>query len=66
MLLYIYLEGLFFFFLGPHLQHMGVPRLGGQVRAAAAGLHHNHSKARSELRLATYITAHGKAGSLTH
>ena len=28
----------FFLFLGPHLQHMEVPRLGGQIRAAAAGL----------------------------
>ena len=38
-------------FLGPHLHHMEVPRLGGQIGAAAAGLHHSHSHARSELHL---------------
>ena len=45
----------FFFFLvfviGLHLWHMGLPRLGGESRAAAARLHHSHSKARSELHL---------------
>ena len=39
----------FFFFLGPHLHHMEVPRLG--IGATAAGLHHSHSDAGSELRL---------------
>ena len=40
------------FFLGPHHQrHMEVPRLGFQIRAAAAGLHHNHSNATFELCL---------------
>ena len=34
-------------FLGPYLRHMEVPRLGGQIRATAAGLHHSHSNARS-------------------
>ena len=34
----------------------------GWIRATAAGLHYNHSHAAS----ATYTTAHGKAGSLTH
>ena len=34
-----------FFFLGPHLQHMEVPRLG----------------LKSELQLSVYITAHGNA-----
>ena len=37
----------YFVFLGPHLRHMEVPRLGGPIRAAAAGLHHSHSHARS-------------------
>ena len=40
-----------FVFLGLHLQHVEVPRLGGLIRAVAAGLHHGHSNARSELRL---------------
>ena len=37
------------FFLGPHLQHVQVPRLRGQIGAAAASLHHSHSNARSKL-----------------
>ena len=45
----------FFFFLfvllGLHLWHMKVPRLGGQIRAVAAGLHHSHGNTRSELHL---------------
>ena len=41
----------FFFlvFLGPHPQYMEVPRLECAIGAVAAGLHHIHSKARSEL-----------------
>ena len=37
-------------FLGPHLQHMEVPKLGDDL----------------ELQLSTYTTAHSNAGSLTH
>ena len=37
-----------FAFYGPHLQHMEVPRLGGQIGATAAGLHHSPSNAGSE------------------
>ena len=37
----------FFLFLGPHPQHMEVPRLGGPIRATAAGQHHSHSNTRS-------------------
>ena len=40
---------LFFFFPGPHLQHMGVPRL----------------RIESELQLLTYVAACGSARSLT-
>ena len=40
-----------FFWGGLHSQHMEVPRLGGPIRAIAAGLRHSHSHARSELRL---------------
>ena len=39
-----------FVFLGPHLQHMEVPRLGVE----------------SELQLPAYTTADGNVGSLTH
>ena len=39
----------FSFFLGLHLWHMGVPRLGGQIGVAAAGLYHGHSNTGSEL-----------------
>ena len=41
----------FSFFLGSHLRHMEVPRLGVKVGAATAGLHHSHSNTRSELHL---------------
>ena len=43
---------------------MEVPRLGGQIGAVAAGLRHSHSNGGSTS--VTYITAHGKAGFLTH
>ena len=41
----------FFGLLGPHWRHMDVPRLGFQIRAAVAGLHHSHSNLGSEPRL---------------
>ena len=37
-----------FLLFGLHLQDMEVPRLGGQIGAAAASLHHSHSTAGSE------------------
>ena len=40
----------FLLFLGPHLRHMEVPKLGVE----------------SELQLLAYATAHGNTGSLTH
>ena len=40
-----------FSFLGPHLQHMDVPWLGDQIRAAAADVPHSHSNAGSKLHL---------------
>ena len=39
---------LFGVFLGPHLQQMEVPRLGGRIRAVAAGLRQSHSNTRSK------------------
>ena len=50
--LYLDLKKVFFLsfiFLGPHLRHMEVPRLGVE----------------SELQLLAYTKAHGNAGSLT-
>ena len=37
-----------FCFLGPQVQHVEVPKLGGPNRATAAGLHHSHSNMGSE------------------
>ena len=56
--IYLFDFNLIFCFLGPHVQHMYVPRL-GLIRAAAAGLHHSHSNARSEscLQPAPQLTA---------
>ena len=38
----------------------------GQIRGAAAGLHHSHSNTSSELHLQLNTTAQGNTGSLTH
>ena len=40
-----------FFSLGPHSWLMEVSRLGGQIGAVSAGLHHRHSNTGSELCL---------------
>ena len=40
-----------FIFFQAALRHMEVPRLRGQIGAIAAGLHHSHSNAESELSL---------------
>ena len=40
-----------FVFLGPHLRHMEVLRLGGPIRATAARVHHRQSNIRSKLHL---------------
>ena len=47
---YCFIFFFFFGFLGPHLQHMEVPRLGVKL----------------ELQQPTYTTAHSNTGSLTH
>ena len=52
----------FFSFLGLHLPHTEVPRLGVRIGAVAASLWHSHGNAGSELHLQTC----GNAGSLTH
>ena len=51
----------FFFFLGPHPQHMQVPRLGGQIRATAASL--QPRQCGIQAASVTYVTAHGNARS---
>ena len=54
-------------FLGPHVGHMEVPRLGGLIGATAAGLHHSHSNSRSKPPASvTYTTAHRQHQILSH
>ena len=55
---------LIFYFLQPHLLHMEVAR--GQIRAAAANLHHSHQPHQIQAASATYAAACGNSGSLTH
>ena len=40
---FFFLFFLYFGFLGPHPQNMEIPRLGGQIRTVAVGLHHSNS-----------------------
>ena len=56
----------FFFFLGPQVRHMGLPRLGAEIRATAASLCHSNSKAGSELHLQPSPQLTGNAESPTH
>ena len=46
--------------------YMEIPRLGGQIRTVAAGLHHSHSNGGIRTAFVTYTTAQGNTGSLTH
>ena len=54
----------FFFYLGPYLWHMEVPRLRGHIGAEAASLHHSHSYTRSKPHLppapdsSSYLLSH--------
>ena len=52
----------FFCFLGPHLQHMEVPRLGVESELQLLAF----TTTQDPSGTATYTTAHGNAGSLTH
>ena len=56
----------FLFFFRAIPMACGGSQTKGQIRAAAADLHHSHSNTRPELYSETYTTAHGNAGSLTH
>ena len=55
----------FFFFLRQHLRQYGNSQARGRIGAAAAGLHHSHSNARSKPPSATYEAACCNPGSLT-
>ena len=61
--LHFFLGGVFFFFRATPMAY-GSSQARGQIRAAAAGLHHSHSQIQAAP--ATYTTAHGNARSLTH
>ena len=55
----------FFLFTGTPAAYRS-PQAGGQIRAAAANLHHSHSNGRIRAASTTYTTAHSNAESLTH
>ena len=56
----------FFFFFCLFRVAMRHMEAKGQMGATAASLYHSHSKFRTRATSATYTTAHGTAGSLTH
>ena len=58
----LWLPFFFFCFLGPHLQHMEVPRLGVESELQLLAF----TTTQDPSGTATYTTAHGNAGSLTH
>ena len=47
----------YFHFLGPHLQHMEVPRATGGIEAAAAGLHHSNAGSEPHLQRTLQLVA---------
>ena len=49
------LSFIYFFLLGPYLWHIS-SWAGGQIRAAAAGLHHSHGNAVSDPHLQLKMT----------
>ena len=55
----------FFFFLGPHLQHMEVPRLGTELELQLL-TYPQPQQCWIRSVSSTYTTAHSNAGSLTH
>ena len=58
-------SSLFFFFLGPHPQHMEVPRLGWK-RSWSCQSMPQPQQHQIQIASVTYATAHGNIGSLTH
>ena len=63
-ILFIYF--VFLPFLGPLPRHMEVSQARGRIGAVAASLCQGHSNSGIRAVSATYTTAHGNAGSLTH
>ena len=53
-----------FFFLGPHLWHMEVPRLGVELELQLL-VYTTATATPNPSHIATYTTAHSNAGSLT-
>ena len=51
LFIFLFLFFVFLLFLGPLLQHMEVPRLGGPIGAIATGLRQSHSNAGDEPHL---------------
>ena len=47
LLRFLFINFFSFFFFGPHLPHMKVPRLGVELELQAASLHHCHGNSRS-------------------
>ena len=54
-----------FVFLGPHMQHMEVPRLGVELELQLLA-YTTATAMWDRTASATYTTVHGNAGSLTH
>ena len=61
-----YLVILFFCFLGPHLWHREVPRLGVKSKLQLPGYIPQAQQCRIRATSVTYTTLHGDARSLTH
>ena len=60
-----FLSSFLFFFLGPHLQHMDIPRLGVELELQL--LAYTTATAMRDLsHIVIYTAACGNAGSLTH
>ena len=64
-ILYIYIYLFIYLFLGPHLQHMEVPRLGVQLELQLPA-YPKPQQGWNWVRSAIYNTAHCNARSLTH
>ena len=63
---FIYFFFVFLLFLWAAPPAYGGSQARGRIEAGATGLRQSHSNAGSEPVSATYTTAHGNAGSLTH
>ena len=64
--LFLFLFFCLFFLFRAALVACGNSQARGQISAVAAGLCHSHSNVGIQTMSASYTTAHGNAGSLTH